>query len=64
MKCEFDLTLFDDASVHEKVTVMNKLEAMFDDARNVLPENYFYFSDEIDFGTTIHVTFEVKNVSL
>jgi hypothetical protein len=59
MKTEFELTLFDDEATAKRLTILNKLEAMFDDPRNVIPESYFYFSDKIPVGSTIRVTFEV-----
>ena len=34
MKHSLIVTLFDDASVREKLTVMTKLDAIWDDARN------------------------------
>lgn len=33
-RVSIDQTLFDDESVREKLTVMTKMEALFDDARN------------------------------
>jgi len=35
------------------------METMFDDVRNLLPPEYYYFSDGLPLGTTIRVTFEV-----
>lgn len=59
MKTTFDLTLFDDAETHKKLTLLSRLEAMFDDERNVLPPEYFYFSDELPMGSRVRITFEV-----
>lgn len=53
------LTLFDDDSVREKLTVMTKLEAMTDDSRN--PDDGFYEKLEDEFlqiGKTYRLTFE------
>jgi hypothetical protein len=37
----FELTLFDDAAVHEKLTMLDPLETMFDDERNDVPDLYY-----------------------
>lgn len=59
MKAIVDMTLFDDEMTRKKLTVLNTLETMFDDERNVLPAEYFYFSDELPVGTKVRITFEV-----
>ena len=59
MKITFDMTLFDDEKNRKKLTSLNKLETLFDDERNILPEEYFYFSDDLPMGSTVRVTFEV-----
>ena len=59
MKTEFELTLFDDKHTAKSLTVLNKLEAMFDHPRNLIPESYYWFSDEIPIGSTIRVTLEL-----
>ena len=59
MKAEFEMTLFDDEKTRKKLTFLNTLETMFDDERNILPPEYFYFSDELPPGTKVRVTFEV-----
>jgi len=59
MKTTFDLTLFDDEATRKKGRLLNRLELMFDDVRNTLPDEYYKFSDEIPFGSKIRVTFEV-----
>lgn len=56
---EFDLTLFDDDVTRDKLKVMNRLEAMFDDARNKLPDNYFSMVDQLPLGATVRFTMEV-----
>lgn len=58
MKTEFTLTLFDDEYVRKKLDFLSRLEAMFDDDRNPLPDDYYYFSDGVPFGATIKVTLE------
>lgn len=55
----FDLKLYKDYHVKQKLEVMSRLEAMFDDGRNVLPEEYYWFTEDIPVGTTILVTMEV-----
>ena len=59
MKTEFILKLFDDEKMRNKLTIMNCLEAMLDDERNVLPEEYYYFTDNIPLGKSIKITFEL-----
>jgi hypothetical protein len=59
MKAEFPLTLFDDDRTKRKLGSMSKLEVMFDDARNTLPPEFFWFSDEVPMGSTIMVTLEL-----
>ena len=59
MRAEFEMTLFDDDGNRKKLTLLNTLETMFDDERNVLPPEYFYFSDELPLGSKVRITFEV-----
>ena len=59
MKAIVDMILFDDEQTRKKLTILNTLETMFDDERNVLPPEYFYFSDELPLGTKVRITFEV-----
>jgi hypothetical protein len=59
MKAIVDMTLFDDEVTRKKLTILNTLETMFDDERNVLPPEYFYFSDELPLGSKVRITFEV-----
>ena len=40
-KVTFELTLFDDKSVLEKLEVLNSMECMFDDERNQVPQEYW-----------------------
>ena len=59
MKTTFDMTLFNDEKTLKKLTILNTLETMFDDERNVLPPEYFYFSDNLPMGSRVRITFEV-----
>lgn len=59
MKAIVDMTLFDDEVARKKLTILNTLETMFDDERNTLPPEYFYFSDELPLGSKVRITFEV-----
>ena len=59
MKITFDMTLFDDEKNRKKLTCLNKLETLFDDERNILPEEYLYFSDDLPMGSKVRITFEV-----
>jgi hypothetical protein len=57
-KASFEMTLFDDETTTKKLSLLNTLETMFDDARNILPQEYYWFSDNVPLGTTIRVTLE------
>jgi hypothetical protein len=59
MKTSFELTLWDDEETHKNLTVLNTLEVLFDHSRNHLPEDYFYFSDNLPIGSKVRITFEV-----
>ena len=59
MKTTFDLTLFDDEKTRKKGRLLNRLDLMFDDVRNPLPEEYYKNATEIPFGSKVRVTFEV-----
>lgn len=59
MKTTFDLTLFDDEDTRKKGRLLNRLELMFDDVRNPLPDEYYKLVTEIPFGSKVRVTFEV-----
>lgn len=59
MKTEFELTLFDNTKNRKKLECMNTLEVIFDDEDNKLPEDYYWFADELPLGAKIRVTFEV-----
>jgi hypothetical protein len=59
MKADFEMTLFDDAETRGKSAMLNRLELMFDDARNPLPAEYYCIADYLPFGKKIRVTFEV-----
>lgn len=55
----FDLTLFDDEPTRKKLSLLSKLEVMFDDSRNELPQSYYNFIGDIPFGAKVRVTFEL-----
>ena len=59
MKTEFELTLFDNKKNRKKLGCMNTLEVLFDDEDNKLPEDYYWFAEDIPLGTKIKVTLEV-----
>lgn len=54
-KVTFDINLFDDESVHEKLTVMSGWEAAWDDERNIIPEEYYEIVD-LKPGETLRIT--------
>jgi hypothetical protein len=60
----FCLKLHDDELTKKKLTVMRRLEAMFDDERNILPELFYRMFDCnspecIKFGETVKISIEV-----
>lgn len=57
MKTTFELTLYEDMKFQEEM--LNRLEIAFDDPRNILPDDYFYFSDNLPYGSKVRITFEV-----
>lgn len=59
MKTQFDLTFFDNEKNIRKSKCMSPLEIMFDDEDNKLPEDYYWFADELPLGAKIRVTLEV-----
>jgi hypothetical protein len=59
MKTEFEMTLFDDEETAKNLTMLNRLEALFDHSKNSLPEEYFWFSDNLPVGSRVKITFEV-----
>jgi hypothetical protein len=58
MKTSFDMKLFDDESTREKLTVMTRLEAVFDDGRNIVPEAYWTLMSGLQPGEVIRITVE------
>lgn len=58
MKTTFKLTLFNDESVKEKLLMMSQLDVMFDDERNVVPNEYYDIVDNIQIGESITITVE------
>lgn len=59
MKTEFEMMLFDDEETVRKLPMLNRLEVLFDHSKNILPEDYFWFSDNLPLGSRVKVTFEV-----
>jgi len=59
MKTEFEMTLWDDAVTAKNLTILNRLEALFDHSKNVLPDEYYWFSDNLPVGSRVKITFEV-----
>lgn len=59
MKTEFEMTLWDDAETEKNLTILNRLEALFDHSKNTLPKDYFWFSDNLPVGSRVKITFEV-----
>lgn len=61
MKAEFILEYFDDERFKDKLIVLSRLEAAFDDYRNKIPEEYYYIADDAPLGSKIKVTLELIN---
>ena len=59
MKSSFEMTLFDDEETAKKLTMLNRLEILFDHTKNNIPEDYFWFSDNLPVGSKVKITFEV-----
>lgn len=59
MKAEFEMTLFDDEETAKKLPMLNRLETLFDHSKNNLPEDYYWFSDNLPVGSRVKITFEV-----
>ena len=59
MKTEFEMTLWDDEETAKKLTMLNRLETLFDHSKNPLPEDYFWFSDNLPVGSRVKITFEM-----
>lgn len=59
MKTEFEMTLFNDEETAKNLTVLNRLEVLFNHSKNTLPKDYFWFSDNLPLGSRVKITFEV-----
>lgn len=59
MKTEFEMTLFDDEETAKNLSILNRLEALFDHSKNTLPLDYYWFSDNLPVGSKVKITFEV-----
>lgn len=58
-KVSFEMTLHDDEETVTKSEFMSQLEVMFDHSKNEIPIDDFPFTDTLQMGTRIRVTFEV-----
>lgn len=59
MKTEFEMTLFNDEETAKNLTVLNRLEVLFNHSKNTPPKDYFWFSDNLPLGSRVKITFEV-----
>jgi hypothetical protein len=57
-KTTFELTLFDDESTDYDVKLYGAIDAMLDDSRNIKPEEYYWFVNELPPGTKVRMTLE------
>jgi len=55
-ECSFRVKLFDDASTRSKLKVMDPLDAMFDDGRNDIPDEFFDIVGGVSPGDTLEIT--------
>jgi len=55
----FTLCLFKGPAVAEKLTVMNAVEAMFDDERNDIPEEYWDIVENMKQGQKMTISIKV-----
>tara|TARA_R110002126_G_scaffold112184_2_gene250356 strand:- start:330 stop:497 length:168 start_codon:yes stop_codon:yes gene_type:complete len=53
------MTLFEDDETHKKLTLLSPLETMFDHSKNILPLDYYWFSDKLPVGSRVKITFEI-----
>lgn len=53
--CTFELRLFDDESVRTKLRILSQIEAMFDDSRNTVPNEYYDIA-AADLGEGLEIT--------
>jgi hypothetical protein len=58
---EFTLKLYDDESVRTKLRVMNNMEALFDDARNDVPDEYYDLIQGMKLGESLKLRIEIIN---
>ena len=59
IKESFTLHLFDDESTKEKLNVMTPLEAVFDDSRNDVPDEYYEIVGGLTPGQSLRITVEL-----
>ena len=57
----FTLTLFNTDKNKDKEKLLSKLEIAFDDVNNVLPNTYYDFIEQMEYGKTYKFTFEELN---
>lgn len=61
---QFTLKLFDDESTKKKLEVMDQMDAMIDDERNVIPEEYWTLLESIKPGELLKLTVEKINEAI
>jgi len=59
----FTLTLFNTDKNKDKEKLLSKLEIAFDDVNNVLPNTYYDFIEQMEYGKTYKFTFEELDAS-
>ena len=57
-KASFTLKLFEDESTKFKLGVMNNMECLFDDERNVVPDLYYEIVEGLQLGESLKITIE------
>lgn len=61
MKTSFVLELKDDMKTENALKFLNRIEVMFDDVRNTLPKEWYWFTEELPLGSKVKFTMEVIN---
>lgn len=55
-------TLFDDASVHKKLEVMDKWSALLDDSRNAETDMAEQVEEALQLGKTYRITIKIEEI--
>ena len=59
MKSEFTLTLNDNEKNRQKSAFLSRLEIMFDDVENPLPDSWYSLNELVPWGSKVRIILEV-----